>query len=93
MRGEITLRDSLLAALNEAIDYGYEVIVDIHAGSFGSTTKFIPTSVDEGSNSIIIYPGADDIFVIDTRDITWNDIEEEFICENTFCTVNICIGN
>lgn len=76
--------------LNNAVNYGMRITMEIHAGTIGITTSFIPTSIDEGSNNIIIYSG-DDIYIIDTTDISFDDVENKYTTKNDHCIVNISL--
>lgn len=44
--------------------------------------------VDEGSTNIVIY-SEDNIYTIDTTDISWDEMEEKFVCGNKNCIVHI----
>ena len=88
MKGEIVLENNLVATIYEAIDNYQMIKMEIHTGSFGANISFYPEGVDEGSNNIIIYSD-ENIYVIDTTNVSWDELEDRYICTNDNCIVSI----
>lgn len=82
------MRNELLATINNTIDNSELLFMEIHAGSIGASISFVPDYVDEGSTNIVIY-SEDNIYTIDTTDISWDEMEEKFVCGNKNCIVYI----
>lgn len=82
------MRTDLMATINNAIDNSELLFMDIHTGSIGASISFVPDYVDEGSTNIVIY-SEDNIYTIDATDISWDEMEEKFVCRNKNCIVHI----
>lgn len=82
------MRKELLATINKAIDNAEKLVIEIHAGISGMRVECNPDGVDEGSSSVVIYAG-NDLYSVDISDVSWDEDEDKFICNNEHCAVSI----
>ena len=82
------MKEKFMATINEAIDNGTEIFITMESGLNAVSVTVIPTSIDEGSGSVVIYAGTD-IFVIDTEMISYDNDEFLFVNKENTSLVTI----
>ena len=82
------MKEKFMATINEAIDNGTEIFITMESGLNAVSVTVIPTSIDEGSGSVVIYAGTD-IFVIDTESVSYDNDEFMFVNKENTSLVTI----
>ena len=75
------MKEIMIEAITNAIDNHYSIRITFEAGIAAITTHFIPEYLEVEYDKITIF-SSDDIYVIGMGDVSYDEIEEAYVCSD-----------